>query len=242
MVKQPVPAATDAAQDEPGSGALADQVYSRMLRAIITGESAPGTRLRERTLSDDHNVSRVPVREAIQRLEQEGFVVTSPRRGAVVRELTIEDAEELYDARICIEPHAARAAARRVGTSEASVAALAATLGEHAPEGLGAEGLGAEGLGPVRDATVSSNMAFHTELVNLGGNSILIGLFRPLLGRMQWLFNQTPGTRLHEQRHEHLELVRAIAAGNPELSSALAYTHLELGRGPILEDLRLALG
>lgn len=232
MVKQPVPAATDAAQDDPGSGALADQVYSRMLRAIITGESAPGTRLRERTLSDDHNVSRVPVREAIQRLEQEGFVVTSPRRGAVVRELTIEDAEELYDARICIEPHAARAAARRVGTSEASVAALAATLGEHAPGGLG----------PVRDATVSSNMAFHTELVNLGGNSILIGLFRPLLGRMQWLFNQTPGTRLHEQRHEHLELVRAIAAGNPELSSALAYTHLELGRGPILEDLRLALG
>lgn len=233
MVKQSVSAATDAAgQDEPGSGALADQVYSRMLRAIITGESAPGTRLRERTLSDDHNVSRVPVREAIQRLEQEGFVVTSPRRGAIVRELTLDDAEELYDARICIEPHAARSAARRVGAGEASAAMLAATLGADVPSDIG----------PVRDETVNANMAFHTELVNLGGNSILIALFRPLLGRMQWLFNQTPGTRLHEQHHEHLDLVKAIAAGSPELASALAYTHLELGRGPILDELRKVLG
>ncbi|GAA4381849.1 GntR family transcriptional regulator [Paeniglutamicibacter cryotolerans] len=234
MVKQPAVAASALAENEEsrGFGALADQVYARMLRAIITGESAPGTRLRERALSEDHNVSRVPVREAIQRLEQEGFVVTSPRRGAVVRELTIDDAQELYDARICIEPHAARAAARRVRTGEADVAALRAAIGEHA----------ADESGPIPDETVSANLAFHTELVNLGGNSILIGLFRPLLGRMEWLFNQTPGTRHHEQRHEHRDLVQAIASGNPELASALAYTHLELGREPILADLSKTLG
>src|SRR5438067_1889244 len=67
--------------------ARAEQVYQLVLEGIVAGKYEQGKRLRERELSEVYNVSRIPVREAIQRLEQDGFVETFPRRGAVVRQL-----------------------------------------------------------------------------------------------------------------------------------------------------------
>lgn len=101
-----------------GSGrdeeALAENVYQLVLEGIVTGKYAQGMRLRERELSELYNVSRVPVREAIQRLEQDGFVATFPRRGAVVRQLTLADVNDLFDVRFCLETFAARVPATRV--------------------------------------------------------------------------------------------------------------------------------
>jgi DNA-binding GntR family transcriptional regulator len=88
--------------------ALAENVYQLVLEGIVAGKYAQGMRLRERELSELYNVSRVPVREAIQRLEQDGFVATFPRRGAVVRQLTLTDVNELFDLRLCLETFAAR--------------------------------------------------------------------------------------------------------------------------------------
>ena len=78
------------AMPETGNGrddeARAENVYQLVLEGIVTGKYAQGGRLRERELSEIYSVSRIPVREAIQRLEQDGFVETFPRRGAVVRQ------------------------------------------------------------------------------------------------------------------------------------------------------------
>src|SRR4051794_33706904 len=104
--------------------ALAERVYRGLLRTIIDGDLTPGAWLKERDLSERFEVSRVPVRQALQRLEVEGFVTMSRNRGASVTPVTRADVEELFDARLCIEPYATRLAATRVHAGQADPSGL----------------------------------------------------------------------------------------------------------------------
>ncbi|MBT2512565.1 GntR family transcriptional regulator [Arthrobacter sp. ISL-30] len=87
----------------PPARSEAEGARPRIRQLIISGEYAPGSRLRERELSEFLAVSRVPVREALQQLEAEGFVVTSPRRAATVKQITLKDVNELFDVRLILE-------------------------------------------------------------------------------------------------------------------------------------------
>lgn len=207
--------------------ALAEGVYRRLLRAIVAGDPAPGTRLKERELSERYAVSRVPVRQAIQRLEAEGFVMTEPHRGAVVRGMTTDDIHELFDARLCVEPFATRIAAERLGTGVGDPTRLAEIL-EGSREAFAA---GDEPEG------ISMNLAFHAEIVRLSGNRTLVQWLRPMLGRMEWIFRLTHEAREEDQILEHQQLYDALVTGKGELAAAQAYSHIELGRDPILRSL-----
>ncbi len=76
---------------------LRDDVYRRLRDAIVDGTFAPGEQLRDGELAEWLGVSRTPVREALVRLEQEGFVTITPRRGVRVRELTRRDVLEVNE-------------------------------------------------------------------------------------------------------------------------------------------------
>lgn len=207
--------------------ARADGVYRALLRAIIAGEHAPGSRLKERELSELHEVSRIPVRQALQRLETEGFVVTEPRRGAVVKPLTRDDVEELFDARLCIEPFATRQAAVRIASGSASATRLGEILAQastHFEQGNDAE-------------AISSNLEFHAEVVRLAGNTLLVRSLQPMLGRMEWIFRLTHGARDSDQASEHRQLYTSLVQGKGELAASQAYSHIELGREPTLAAL-----
>src|SRR6478735_7389624 len=106
--------------EPPGSsaGSSADTTRARIRELIISGDFAPGSRLRERELSQSLEVSRVPVREALQQLEAEGFIDTSPRRGATVKQITLRDVNELFDVRLSLEVLAARLAAQAAARGE----------------------------------------------------------------------------------------------------------------------------
>src|SRR5215468_7957622 len=97
-----------------GEHSMAHRAYLAIREGIIAGTYPMGSRLRERDLSAEHEVSRVPIREAIAQLQSEGFVVTQPRRGALVRSLTLTDIDELFDVRLSLEVLATRLAAERV--------------------------------------------------------------------------------------------------------------------------------
>lgn len=216
--------APNAADD--GLSSSADSAKSRLRQLIIAGEYAPGVRLRERELSEALNVSRVPVREALQQLEAEGFVVTSPRRGATVKQITLKDVNELFDLRLSLEVLAARLAAQVAAAGHATdrlqqlmdEAAEATARHDHWQIPL-------------------SNTALHKEIVAMGGNSLLESSMKPLLGRMQWLFTLTGERDPQGQCAEHLSLCKAIYDGKPDLAGALAYAHVELGREPSLQGL-----
>lgn len=208
----------------------AERVYQSLLEGIVAGRYRPGSRLRERELSELYDVSRVPVREAIHRLEQDGFVETFPRRGAVVRRLTLTDVNELFDVRLCLEPYAARMAARRVAAGQPD-GRLRALLDE------------------IRDAIVGArsadvvrlNAECHAEIERLSGNRLLSESLRPLFGRMRWIFGLAHN--LSDQAHsdDQMELCHAVLGGKSDLAYSLAYSLIELCREPTLAGLASTL-
>ena len=78
---------------------LADRVYEQLLRAILTDDIRPDERLIQEEPADEINVSRTPVQEALLRLEREGIIAQSDRRGFVVQGLTEQTVADLYEGR-----------------------------------------------------------------------------------------------------------------------------------------------
>ncbi|MBN9759391.1 Transcriptional regulator, GntR family [Pseudonocardia sp. Ae406_Ps2] len=212
------------------STSLAQSAYVAIREGIIHGVHPPGSRLRERSLSEDLNVSRVPIREALRQLELEGYVTTSPHRGALVRQLTLRDVAELFDVRLSLEVLAARQAARAVAEGRADDA-----LRDVLAEAARATRAGDE------DAIRQANTNLHAQIIAMTGNSLLIATMTPLLGRIRWLFALTADRDPHVEYGEHVALCDAIYSGNAELAGALAFAHIEHGRAPSLRGLAAIL-
>ena len=82
---------------------LVDYAVERLRRDLLTGEIEPGERIRVTKLEKRFGVSHIPIREALQRLEAEGFVKTKPQHGTVAAGVDLEDLHGLYDVRRLIE-------------------------------------------------------------------------------------------------------------------------------------------
>lgn len=217
---------SDAMNFEHVKQSMAEQTYQRISEKIIAGDYPAGHRLREREVSEDLAISRVPIREALPALEADGFIDIYPRRGAVVRAFTLKDVEELFDVRLNLEVFAARKAAEVMangGTSQRLPELLAAAESATAADDF-------HGIS-------SFNAQIHAEIIALSGNSLLEKTLRPVLGKLRWLFALTSQRDPQSQYDEHKALAEAIHAGKPELAAALAYAHIELGREPSLRQL-----
>jgi DNA-binding GntR family transcriptional regulator len=84
---------------------LKEKAYQEVRRLIITGEIRPGDFLSERSLVERLEMSRTPIRSALDRLEIEGFIKQSPKQGVVVEEISINRAFDIYELRIAIESY-----------------------------------------------------------------------------------------------------------------------------------------
>lgn len=93
-----------AVTDTATHGAAGARIAARLRDAILAGEYAPGTRIRQEDLADQHGASRVPVREALRMLEAEGLLTLVANTGAWVASLSLSDCEELYRVRERVEP------------------------------------------------------------------------------------------------------------------------------------------
>ncbi len=212
------------------SASLTELAETAIREGIIVGTYAPGDRLRERELSESIGVSRVPVREALRNLEFQGFVTILPRRGAIVREMSARDVDELFDLRSALEPLAAGAAARHyaagsphVGLDEAMERADAATASKDA------------------QAILLANAEFHTELINAARHRMLSDTMPAILARTRWLFALTADRSAEIQSHEHHQLYDAIRSGEARLAEASMLAHVEAGRRPSLKSITTLL-
>lgn len=214
----------------PLDAGVADRVYRQIIDSIVSGRVPPGERLRERELSEQYDVSRIPIREAIQRLEQDGFVMTAPRRGAMVRQLTLRDVQELFDLRRVLEPYAAASAATRVAAGADGSPLTAALAQAH-------EALASGDVELVSDL----NARLHDEIVRLSGSALLERSLRPLRGLSRWVFGLSNNRPLEVHAREHDELVDAILKGQAALAEAIAVVHVEASRAPVTEGLATIL-
>jgi DNA-binding GntR family transcriptional regulator len=198
----------------------AEQVYQALRERIVTVALEPGARLIERDLAAEFEVSRIPLREALQRLAGDGLVTTVPGQGSIVTVPTPKDIEDLLDVRAGLEPLAARLAAAGAGP-EALARLRACVQPQNDPEAL-----------------TEANAAFHREVVAAANNPLLAQIMEPLEARMRWLFHLAAERDLDQQRREHAELLEALEAADPERAAAIALAHIEDGRGPTLEATR----
>lgn len=99
-------------------GTTVEKLADDMAEAILSGEFAPGSRLDEQLLAQRYAVSRTPVREALRQLATTGLIDVRPRRGAIVRQVTPAELEELFVAMAELEATCARLAAMSMAPTE----------------------------------------------------------------------------------------------------------------------------
>src|ERR1700760_4508855 len=105
-----------------GHRTLAEKAFETLHQAIITGQLRPGTRLPIEELAEVLEMSPMPIREAVRRLDAAGLVENIPHRGARVTELSVTDLSEVYEARMALEVLAIRRSAERFQAADEEAA------------------------------------------------------------------------------------------------------------------------
>ncbi|MGW6573452.1 GntR family transcriptional regulator [Streptomyces sp. NPDC054945] len=186
---------------------------------IVSGVFEPGGRLTEEVLARRYGVSRVPVREALRTLESEGFVTTRRHAGACVAEPTEQEAADLLEMRMLLEPLAAARAARRRTDAHLKVLRGLVRLGqERARRGQGEDLRSLGGW-------------FHETLAQASGSPGLIALLTQMRHKIAWMYVVEAPTRPVESWAEHGAVVDAVARGDAERARALTAMHADRAVG-----------
>jgi DNA-binding GntR family transcriptional regulator len=185
---------------------VAEDVYRALKRDIIMLRHRPGASLTEQELAGLYGSSRVPVREACRRLQQDGLITGRPYKGYLVNQISLKQIGDSYDLREVLETHAIALAARRASANElARLERLAGTEYTSHDWSSYADFL-------------DRNFDFHIQLATLCRNDRLVMTLRDLLGSMQRFFflGLDLGDFAAEMRNEHEELVRLLQHGTAE--------------------------
>ena len=207
------------------SSSLPMLVQDEIERMIMTGELAPGMRINESDVAAGFGTSRGPVREALRALEEAGLVRNEKNRGVFVREIQLDEAEEIYELREALEEIIGRRVTER----------LDATLLQQLEELVGAM----EEASAQKDAGqyAALNLRFHERLLEAAGSRKLTETYRRLvkelhLFRMQAL---TKGGGLDVSADEHRSILAAIASGEPASAGAALRKHVAASRARMLK-------
>lgn len=198
------------------NGSLGERVYRSLRGAILAGRLEPGERITEFELAAALKVSRTPLREALQRLESEGLVLSEPGRGTVVRGLTPTDLAEIYQIRRNLEGLAARLAAARITPAELEKLRSHLELMEFFTQRERWEDV------------IEQNIAFHSTVYSASGNRRLADLLYSLQEYVQGTRGyalRVPGRAPHALA-EHRALYEALAAGDADRAAEIASAHV----------------
>lgn len=204
---------------------LREIVLEALREAIISGVLEPGERLMEIQLAEEMGVSRTPVREAIRKLELEGFVVMIPRKGAYVAGVSYKDVKDVFEIRRALEVLAAGLAAEKATDEEIELMERALHYNNQ-PNSL--------------EEIVQADTDFHALVYKASRNERLTQILSNLREQIQ-RFRATslavPG-RLKTAIQEHMELVDNIARHDVEGAQNIATLHIENAANVMFETMR----
>ena len=208
---------------------LRDVVFNALRESILHGELKPGERLIEVSLAKQLGVSRTPVREAIQKLEQEGLVDLFPRRGAMVASISEKSVHDVLEVRKALERLAADLAVERILPREKILLRQA--------EREFAACIGSRDLGRI----VRKDEEFHDVIYAAAKNQKLQFLINHLREqmyryRLEYIKDETARRRLAE---EHERIADAIIRGDAELARQEASLHIDNQETTILKNLKV---
>lgn len=190
-------------------------VYRRLRELIVRGQLAPGTRLVETDIAERLGVSRTPVRAALQRLQQEGYVLSSTslvQVRPIVAPLTREDASELFHIVGELEGLAARRAAALDGGARRQLAAEMRAVNVEFRAA-------ADAAPPDHDRLHDLDAAFHRTYVNAAAGARLLAFLdavKPQAERYERVYVSLLLSELHTSVAEHEAIIRAIRDGDAD--------------------------
>lgn len=206
---------------------LREVVCETLRDAIRKGVLKPGERLMEIQLAEELGVSRTPVREAIRKLELEGYVIMMPRRGTYVANLSIRDVNEVFEIRTSLDSLASGLAAERITDEELErLQRLLVLIGEYIETND-------------MEKIVETDTEFHDLLYQASRNTRLVGIIfnlREQLTRFRTTSMGFPG-RLAATLEEHRRIVEAIAQGDVKEAQAAAEYHMEKSEQTLLASM-----
>ncbi len=209
---------------------LREKLVTTIRDAIIEGKIKPNERLTEENVSMMLGVSRTPLREAFLQLESEGFVKVTPRRGAVVAELSERDAEEIYLIKSALEGLAARLAAAR---AERPVIDQLAEINEQ---------MRAQVHSKKKDMRMllDINARFHSVLNGICGNEKLYQLI-DILRKQSLRYNYiyvTGLSALEQSVHDHDGIIAALKIQDAAAAEAIVKAHSDMARKALCDFIR----
>lgn len=204
---------------------LEDQAYRVLRRAILDGRYRGGGRLVQDELAGMLGTSRIPVRDALRRLESDGLVEADGRGRYRVRSYGPNEVRETFELRELIEPYAAaRAIPRLSARDDAELADLTARMVEAAEEADA-------------DTYIRANLDFHLALYQSSGMDRLVKIISGLwLGQPPFTPLQVPG-QLQESAKEHVALMQLIAERDVPAVQALLKQHIRRSGQGLLDHM-----
>jgi DNA-binding GntR family transcriptional regulator len=196
---------------------LRDVVFNTLRNAILTGELSPGERLMEIKLADKLGVSRTPIREAIRKLELEGLVVNTPRKGAEVANISAEDLRDVLEVRRSLEVLAISLACEKM--TDETLALLYENIDAFK------HSIDAEATSDI----ASVDVTFHDIIYKATGNNRLIQILNNISEQMyryrfEYIKNKESWNRLVE---EHMNIYEAIKNRDKDLAVKSILLHID---------------
>lgn len=213
---------------------LSSRVYQQIKTLILSNQIMPGQKLYHQELSDRLGVSRTPVREALTRLVEEGYVSFLPNRGFTCREIGLAEAIELYELREALEAFAVEKAVERL--TQPALDSLRRRIEQY----------GADLQRPFTRERLRVDQGIHLEIARLAGNETLAQMLERVFERIvlkrrtDGLYDPARGLIAHE---EHVRLLLAIEQRDAGRAVDLIRAHIQEGKKNVLSDLerRLAI-
>jgi DNA-binding GntR family transcriptional regulator len=201
-----------------GSFSLKEHIYDVLKEGIMAMDiyaADAGLKLDERQLSDQLNISRTPIREALARLEQEGLVRVLPRRGVFILRKSVDEILEMITVWAALESMAARLVSERADDDQiASLRPLLASFSQNEAE-------------THLDEYSEANIRFHRRILELSGCDLLLSIADGLFLHMRAIRarTMTEDDRVQRSIVDHNHIIEAIEARDAELAERLVREH-----------------
>jgi DNA-binding GntR family transcriptional regulator len=196
---------------------LREAAYAAIKHRIITCAFRPGDYLNEAFVSSQLNIGRTPVHQALDRLMLEGLVEVMPRKGVIVKPISLDEVMQIVEVRLLNEPHAARLAADRATASELALmqAILARADGAIATRNI--------------EELMLVDRDFHAALAAAARNPELAEVLRRLQDRSLrfWFISLNAPGHVAEVRNEHAAILTALSSRDPARAEQATRTHIE---------------
>lgn len=206
---------------------IGDAAYDILKTAILKGDLAPRQRLVEHHLGVQLKTSRIPIREAIKRLEQDGLVEKLDKRGFIVKSVSIEEVEETFGIRAVLESYAAYLATEHI--DEATLSKLEASI-EAYKEAMAQGDM---------ERLMVVNGQFHETIYRAAGSQklyTLINNFRDFISRYRRLL-LTCQEYAAVSLKDHIDMVEAMREKDKDKVESLVKTHISRGKGIIIKEM-----